>query len=47
MRDVLHIIISLVVVAVAAVCVLAQLSDADQALDRFDGDRAVVQQVSR
>jgi hypothetical protein len=46
MRDILHILITSAVIAVAAVCTLIQLSNADEALDRFNGDQAVVQQVS-
>ena len=46
MRDILHILITSAVIAVAAVCTLIQLSDADHALDRFTGDQAVVEQVS-
>ncbi|WP_243057561.1 hypothetical protein [Nocardioides sp. SR21] len=46
MREILHVLITAVVVLVAAVCTLVQLSDADQALERFDGDPTVIQQMS-
>jgi hypothetical protein len=47
MRDVLHIFGSAIVIAVAALCTLVQLSDADHAIDRLShDDGAVVQQVN-
>lgn len=45
MREILHILVTAVVVTVAAVCTLVQLSDADQALERFNGDPTVIQQM--
>jgi hypothetical protein len=46
MRDVLHIFASAIVIAVAAVCTLVQVSDVDHAIDRLHDDGgAVVQQV--
>jgi hypothetical protein len=46
MRDLLHAIGATVVIAVAALCTLVQLSDADHAFDRLGQDESVVQQVS-
>ncbi|GAA1141029.1 hypothetical protein GCM10009606_20610 [Nocardioides aquiterrae] len=47
MRDVLHAVGAAAVIAVAALCTLVQLSDANHAFDRLGhDDRAVIQQVS-
>jgi len=45
MRDVLHAIATLLVIAIAAVCTMVQLADVDHALDRLRHDESVVQQV--
>jgi len=46
MREIMHVLVAAVVVTVAAVCTLVQLSDADRAMDNFNSDRATVQQMS-
>ena len=47
MRDILHAVAAAAVIAVAALCLLVQLSDANRAFDRLGHDeRVVIQQVS-
>lgn len=47
MRDILHAVAGAAVIAVAALCLLVQLSDANRAFDRLGHDeRAVIQQAS-
>lgn len=47
MRDILHAMVAAVVIAVAALCTLVQLSDANHAFDRLGQDeQSVVRQVS-
>ncbi|MGB0101720.1 MAG: hypothetical protein WBP61_15690 [Nocardioides sp.] len=46
MREIMHGVALTVILAVAALCTLVQLSDADQAIDRLRQDDSVVQQVS-
>ena len=46
MRDVLHAFAAALVIAVATVCALVQLGDADRAIDRIGArDDGVIQQV--
>ena len=47
MRDLIQVFLTAVVVAVAALCTLVQLTDANDAMDRLGDDgQPVVQQVS-
>ena len=46
MRDILHAAALSVVLAVAALCTLVQLSDVQHAFDRLSRDESVIQQVS-
>lgn len=47
MRDILHAFAAAAVLAVAALCTLVQLSDANQAFENLGhDDHAVIQQVS-
>jgi hypothetical protein len=47
MRDILHAVAAALVIAVAALCTLVQLSDADHAFDRLGHDeQAVIQPAS-
>ena len=46
MREILHAIAATVVIAVAALCALVQLSDANRAFDRLGHEQTVIQQVS-
>lgn len=46
MRDILHAVALALVLFVAAVCTLVQLSDVEGAVDRLQHDDAAVQQVS-
>lgn len=46
MRDILHAAALSVVLAVAALCTLVQLSDAQHAFDRLSRDQGVVQPAS-
>lgn len=47
MREILHAVAMVLVLAVAGLCLLVQVSDVNRALDRIShDDRAVVQQVS-
>jgi hypothetical protein len=47
MRDILHAAAAAAVIAVAALCTMVQLSDANHAFDRLGHDeRVVIQQVS-
>ena len=47
MRDILHAVAAAAVIAVAMLCTMVQLSDANRAFDRLGHDeRVVIQQVS-
>lgn len=47
MRDILHAVVAAAVIAVAALCLMVQLSDANRAFDRLGNDeRVAIQQVS-
>ena len=47
MRDVLHGIATVLVIAIAAICTMAQVADVQHALDRLRQDESSVQQVDR
>ena len=47
MRDVLHAIATVLVIAIAAICTMAQIADVQHALDRLGHDESSVQQVDR
>lgn len=47
MRDVLHGIATALVIAIAAICTMAQLADVQHGLDRLQHDESTVQQVDR
>jgi hypothetical protein len=46
MRDILHAAVLAVVLAVAALCTLVQLSDVQHAFDQLSQDEGVIQPVS-
>ena len=45
MRDVLHAIATVLVIAIAAICTMVQVADVQHALDRLQHDDSAVQQV--